>query len=316
MTAPQQHTALPIPNGWFPVSWSRDLGEGEVKRAYCFGRELVLFRTRLGKPAVLDAYCSHLGAHLAVGGRVVGESIRCPFHGWQYDASGQCVAIPHCKAIPPKARVRSWDVVERNGLVFAWYHAEGKPPDWEVPAVEEIGHPDWTPPRTLDIDVPIHMQELAENNNDPAHFEFVHGAPELPPSEIEYAENGRFYRMTSRGTREAPGGPIEFDLVRDTFGLGIATVRLEISPEVGFLLLSCTTPIDERSSRMRWSLTVTKNAIDLGGEDFMQGIVQGVEQDVPIWTNKIYREQPVLCETDQYIAEFRRWTKQFYSPTA
>ena len=54
--------------------------------------------------------------------------------------------------------LRSWDVVERNGLIFAWYHAEGKPPDWEFPTVDEIGHPDWTPPRTLDVDVPIHMR--------------------------------------------------------------------------------------------------------------------------------------------------------------
>jgi nitrite reductase/ring-hydroxylating ferredoxin subunit len=316
MTAPQEPTSLPIPNGWFPVCWTRDLGEGEVKRIVCLGRELVAFRARSGKAAVLDAYCAHLGANLAVGGRVIGETLRCPFHGWQYDASGRCVEIPHCKKIPQKARQRSWDVVERNGMVYAWHHADQQPPDWEVPIVDEIGHSDWTPPRTLEIDVPIHIQELAENNNDPAHFEFVHGAPELPPSKTEYSNNGRSYRITSRGTRESPAGPVEFDLVRDTYGLGIATVRLEISPEVGFLLFNSTTPIDQQNSKMRWSLTVTRNAIDLGGEDFMQGIAQGVEQDIPIWTHKIYRNEPVLCETDGFIAEFRRWTKQFYSETA
>ena len=313
MDAPQASDLLPIPNGWFAIDWSKNLEEGGVKRVRAFDRELVAYRTRSGKPVVLDGYCAHLGAHLGVGGRVIGESIRCPFHGWRYDASGQCIEIPHCESIPPKARVRSWNVDERNAMIYVWHHAEQKPPDWEVPTIAEIGHPDWTPPRMVDIDVPVHMQELAENNNDPAHFEFVHGTPDMPPSKLEYAEDGRFYRMSSTSERETPNGPIEMTLVRDTFGLGVATVRSGGIPGVGLLLFSATTPIDNRNSTMRWLLTVTKNIADVAGEDFMKGIVQGVQQDVPIWSNKIYRDQPVLCETDKYIAEFRRWTKQFYS---
>ena len=67
---------------------------------------------------------------------------------------------------------------------------------------------------------------------------------------------------------------------------------------------------------MRWLLTVTRNIVDIVGEDFMQTIVQGVQQDIAIWENKIHRKQPVLCETDDFIAEFRRWTRQFYSEPA
>src|SRR6185436_3368986 len=65
------HTELPIPNGWFAVAWSKDFVPGDVKRARYFGQDLVLFRTRDGHMRVLDAYCPHLGAHLAEGGRVV-----------------------------------------------------------------------------------------------------------------------------------------------------------------------------------------------------------------------------------------------------
>jgi hypothetical protein len=64
---------------------------------------------------------------------------------------------------------------------------------------------------------------------------------------------------------------------------------------------------------MRWALTETRNLVDPVGEDFMKGIVQGVQQDIPIWENKIHRAQPVLCETDGLIAEFWSWTRQFYS---
>ena len=59
-----------IPNGWFAVAWSKDLLPGEVKRLRYFDQELAIFRTRSGEPKLLDAYCAHLGAHLAEGGRV------------------------------------------------------------------------------------------------------------------------------------------------------------------------------------------------------------------------------------------------------
>ena len=94
-------------------------------------------------------------------------------------------------------------------MIFAWHHAEEKPPDWEVPTIGVIGHPDWTPPRCVDIDVAVHVQEMAENNFDPAHFEVVHGTPAPPPSESEYAENGRFVRVTSKMQRETPMGTFD-----------------------------------------------------------------------------------------------------------
>ncbi len=313
MNAPQESDPLTLPNGWFAVGWTHELGEGEVKRLRCFGRDLVLFRSRSGQPFLLDAYCPHLGAHLGVGGRVMGESIRCPFHGWRFDGTGQCVEIPHCSSIPPNAKLRGWDVDERNGMIFAWHHAEEKPPDWEVPTITEIGDPDWTEPRRVDIEVPIHIQELAENNCDPAHFEFVHGTTDIPPSKMEFAEDGRFYRMSSPFEKETSAGPVEMQLIRDTWGLGVSTVRNEGIPGVGLMLFTSTTPVEVDLSIMRWSLSVTRNVADEYGEEFMKGIVSGVHDDIPIWTNKIHRAKPVLSDTDGYIAEYRRWTRQFYS---
>ncbi len=56
----------------------------------------MLFRAEDGAPHLLDAHCPHLGAHLAVGGKVEAECIRCPFHGWKFDgADGTCVEIPY-----------------------------------------------------------------------------------------------------------------------------------------------------------------------------------------------------------------------------
>ena len=98
-------TLPPYPNGWFAVAHVDELAAGEVRSIHYFGRELVLFRGEDGRPRTLDGYCAHLGAHLATGGRVVGNTLKCPFHSWRFDGeSGGCVEIPYAKKIPPKAQ--------------------------------------------------------------------------------------------------------------------------------------------------------------------------------------------------------------------
>ena len=83
------------------------------------------FRGASGSAYVLDAFCPHLGANLAVGGTVQGEAIRCPFHHWQFDgAGGKCVAIPYLPAgasIPAEAVVPCRHVREMNGQVLVWH---------------------------------------------------------------------------------------------------------------------------------------------------------------------------------------------------
>jgi phenylpropionate dioxygenase-like ring-hydroxylating dioxygenase large terminal subunit len=311
-----QHTTLPLPNGWFAVAWSRDLVAGDVRRVHYFEEDLVLFRTRSGAAKVLDGHCPHLGAHLAEGGRVIGEAIRCPFHGWQFDGHGRCVEIPYCKRIPPRAVTRAWDVLERNGMIFVWRHAEAKPPDWEVPAFRELEDPAWTEPRTFEIEVPVHMQEMHENNNDPVHFHFVHGNLAMPQSEVRFGEGGRTMHMVTPGKRETPYGTFDTRLETDSWGLGVAAVRICGIADAGLLMFSSTSPIDRSHSHSRWIFTVTRNLADIAGEDFVAGLTQGVLQDMRIWSNKIHRAQPVFCEGDAPIAEFRRWAKQFYSVDA
>jgi len=308
-----EHTELPIPNGWFAVAFSRDLVPGDVKRIHYFEEDLVLFRTRSGAARVLDAYCAHLGAHLGEGGRVIGETVRCPFHGWRYDGSGACVEIPYCDKIPPRARLRGWDVLERNHLIFVWRHAEGKPPEWEVPALPEFDRPDWSEPRTFELAVPVHMQDMHENNNDPVHFHFVHGNLQMPQAEIEFREQGRVMHMVTRQRRETAYGTFDTALETDSWGLGLAAVRIVGIGDAGLLMFSSTSPVDRRNTHSRWVFTVSRNFADAAGEDFVQGLSTGVLQDLRIWTHKVHRAQPVLCEADGYLAQFRKWARQFYS---
>ncbi len=309
----EDHT-LPIPNGWFAVEWSHALREGDVRPIHYFGEDMVLFRTRSGHARVLDAFCPHLGAHLGHGGRVMGETVRCPFHGWQYDGTnGSCVHIPYCERIPQQARVRAWEVQEKNGMIFAWRHDEDKAPEWDFPQLPEIGHPEWSEPRFFELEIPAHVQDTHENNNDPVHFHFVHGMTATPPSEIRFSEDGRHYQIVSHSEQQTPFGTFQTSLVRDSWGLGLTAVRSAGIEDAGLLMYSSTTPIDAHRVHSRWLLTATRNWVDLAGEEFMKGLTSGVQQDFPIWSNKVHRARPVLCEADVYLADFRKWARQFYT---
>ncbi len=317
MKLPVNHdTSLPLPNGWFCVAWSKDVGPGEVKRVHYFGEELVVYRTRRGKPVVLNAYCAHLGAHLGLGGRVQGDHIRCPFHGWEFGPSGKCETIPYCDSIPPRARVRSWEVCERNRMILVWRHAADEPPSWDVPEMPEIGGEGWTEPLVHEIEVNVHMQDMAENNLDPMHFLYVHHGPPEAGVETSYGEGGRFLRVRSKHTHDTPYGKFTIDLERDTWGLGLTSVRMLGFGDRGLLMYTSTSPIDARRTVSRWLITTGEDLADTVGAEFLPWAIEGVKQDIPIWENKIHRTDPVLCKADRELAEFRRWVKQFYSASA
>src|SRR4051812_27757668 len=95
VTRDDRRYPFPVPNGWFVVSPSADIAPSEVRALHYFDRDLVLFRSADGTPHVLNAHCMHLGAHLAVGGKVEADCIQCPFHGWKFNGEGACTEIPY-----------------------------------------------------------------------------------------------------------------------------------------------------------------------------------------------------------------------------
>lgn len=303
----------PYPNGWFQVAYADELGPGQVLPLSYFGRELVLFRGAGGEAHVLDAFCPHLGAHLGHGGRVEGESIVCPFHAWRFDGCGGCVEVPYAKKIPPKAKMRAWPVREVNGLILIWHHAEDAPPAWEVPALPEVGDDAWTPYERRRWKIRTRNQEMAENAVDSAHFHFLHGTSNMPESRAEAV--GPVLKVFSTTGMSTPRGGVDGSVESTSYGFGYSTVRFKGIVET--LLVSSMTPVDEEHIDVRFSFTLKKlpdkDVTKSVGKAFIGEVSRQLEQDIPIWENKVYWDHPVLCDGDGPIGLFRKWSRQFYS---
>lgn len=115
-----------IAKGWYIACASRTLRRETVKSVEICGQKLVIFRGRDGQVRCLDAYCPHLGTDLGIG-RVEGNWIRCVFHHWAFDATGQCQEIPCQQEIPPKARLQAYATEEKYG--FIWIYPEAHAPE-------------------------------------------------------------------------------------------------------------------------------------------------------------------------------------------
>lgn len=133
------------PNGWFHVLASHELAVGEVKYVSILGEQLAVFRGDDGAVHIINAYCPHLGANLGIGGKVVGNCLQCPFHGWIFRGEdGKCVKIPYSEKVPHFAQTKAWNCLEINCTIYLWYHAEGIDPTWTPDLIEEIKNGTWT----------------------------------------------------------------------------------------------------------------------------------------------------------------------------
>ncbi len=167
------NNAEKIIEGWYWAMPSRWL-KGKGTRAFnFFGRELVLYRSEAGRVHALDAYCPHMGAHLAEG-KVEGEAIRCLFHYWKYNADGRCIEIPcqdNCSFVP---QIQTWPVEEAYGLIWIW---AGRAPARPLPFVPELENDECDHLLANRFVKACHPNVMMINAIDAQHFNSVHHLP-------------------------------------------------------------------------------------------------------------------------------------------
>ncbi len=188
---------------WQPVYQSDKLPQGKPAALHILGEDFTLFRSDSGTVHLVGPRCAHRGLKLSTG-RVEGENIRCFYHGWCYDGTGQCVDQPAEKqGFPERVQIPSYPVREYIGLIFA-YLGEGEPP--EFPTFDAFDQDDgFIDLRSNFRPWPFFTQ--IENSIDESHFNFAHRrskfadigmTDEIPELLFEETDYG-FVRMGKRG---------------------------------------------------------------------------------------------------------------------
>lgn len=116
-------------NCWYPIIFVQDLSKRRPYGFSLYDEPLVLFRDANGKFGCLQDICPHRTAKLSQG-QVIDGKLECLYHGWQFNTNGKCLHIPQLSAeskISPHACVKSFTVLERQGIVWMWLEMHKKP---------------------------------------------------------------------------------------------------------------------------------------------------------------------------------------------
>lgn len=319
-------------NGWFRLLWSDELKKGDVKYVYVLNKHFAVFRGEDNKVRCIDAYCVHLGANMAIGGKVVGNCLQCPFHRWEYDGEGECVKIPYQPVIPPATRTKSYHVVEYYSMIIVWYHALDKPPEYFPPSIEGLDNGSFIYKGRRDSVINMHMNEFAENSADFMHFACLHEDFTLPFTpicvpgvKVTHVPGWREGDGTNRHTltfsddanlrffgKDFPSTAAKAEI---TFvgpgGLVFFSFKTPLGSLVLFHTHTPATPLRTVTS-FRWYA-------DSRMPRLLVYYVVGAwiaqwRNDIMVWENKKYLAAPKLVKGDGPIMKQRRWFKQFYTP--
>jgi 5,5'-dehydrodivanillate O-demethylase len=155
---------------WQPVAVADELPVGRAKPIRIMNEDLTLYRGEDGAPHLVGFRCAHRGTQLSVGW-VEGDCIRCLFHGWKYDSTGQCVEQPaEPEPFAEKIRVPGYPVREYIGLIFA-YLGEGEPP--EFPRYHRFEDPDAVL-YAVAFHQPCNYYQNIDNSIDGTHVVWTH----------------------------------------------------------------------------------------------------------------------------------------------
>ncbi len=185
--------------GWYWVIPSRKLRKGEVKHITLLGRDLAIYRGTDSKVVTFDAYCPHMGSHLAEG-KVEDNGLRCFFHNWKFDAEGNCVEIP-CLGKPLSIKLKTWETREKYGMIWVW---TGETPQQSLPFVPELEGEECDSAFASKFVKNCHPNVVMINAIDAHHFNTVHNFPvQINFEKQELNQNAITFSNTTRGGEDS-----------------------------------------------------------------------------------------------------------------
>lgn len=320
-------------NFWYPVGRSEEIVKDKPRRVELLGMAFVAFRDEAGEAHVLSDTCVHRGGSLSAGWVRDGRAI-CPYHGWEYGGDGKCLKVPSLgdQKPPARAKVDSYPVQERYGIVFAFLGdlpEEERPPLYDV---EEYGAEGWKPQLYV-YELACNYERSVENGLDPIHNEFVHpkqGTPSLSleqqrtPTPMEDIPWGsKFYlHYPSKSSEET-----DLDSVKTGERVGAAgswfqgpnqlVTWIDISAENAFHQYLFEAPIDDSHTRIyflnmrSWLLEdeyddrIEKPTMAIVHED-----VDILEKLSPVRT-PVTNTKEILLPGDAVVVRYREWLSEW-----
>lgn len=286
-----------------------------------FGTRLAVYRgDKDGQVHVLDAYCPHMGADLSKG-YVKDDSLVCPFHAWSWGGDGVCNDIPYAKKIPDKAVIKSWPVLEKNGLLFVWNDHENNPPipQQEPARMEDYYSGEWTDWTMTQVPIESNCRELVDNMADLGHFGPVHYSRVKSFRNIQ--DGHRYIQVMSGGHEILEDGTTGMTTTAIYEGPAYMTTTMTGSlygrPVTVHLLVSHY-PVHMNKFIINFGVMMKKDPKlpDVVNRDMVDKYtrmsIDSFIQDVEIWDNKVRVGNPVLCDGDGPIHMLRKWYSQFY----
>jgi phenylpropionate dioxygenase-like ring-hydroxylating dioxygenase large terminal subunit len=178
-----------IPNQWYAILESNEIKRGKITAVTRMGEQMIAWRDSSGKATVMADRCPHRGVAFSVG-KLVGDCIQCPFHGFEYDTSGTCTLVPANgrDTEPPKAlHVKTYPTREEHDFIYIWWgdaRGELPPVPWFESIDEKMVY------ATLKDHWANHYSRAIENQLDVVHLPFIH------------------HNTIGRGNRTLVNGPI------------------------------------------------------------------------------------------------------------
>jgi phenylpropionate dioxygenase-like ring-hydroxylating dioxygenase large terminal subunit len=279
-----------VRNAWYVAMWGEDLPREQVAGRTILNEAVALFRKADGSVAALADRCAHRFAPLHMGKIVGGDRVQCPYHGLEYDGSGACVRNPHgAKNIPPRARVKSYAVIEKHKAVWVWMGDQpadaSKIPDFGV--LDNV--PELHTTKRDSIVIKANYQLIIDNLLDLSHTSYLHegilGNADTVESEITDEMDGDDVVVARHATNSAPPGmfaqfwpghPAKVDKFTKMRWMAPSTLRLltgickmgaEPDTGTGYHAVHLLTPESDRSTHyfftaVRWGVRTPEDKLN------------------------------------------------------
>ncbi|WP_226506198.1 aromatic ring-hydroxylating dioxygenase subunit alpha [Pseudomonas sp. MWU16-30317] len=195
-------------NAWYVAASENEIGDGLFPTTL-LGEPVVLFRKADGQIKALEDACPHRKLPLSMG-RLDGDQVECGYHGLTFDSEGTCTRAPTSARIPARAKVHSYPLQVRYGLVWLWMGDPALADPASLCEVPEWGDPLWGLSCGASMTVPCNYLYMTDNLLDPSHVAWVHqssfgnAACASEPVTVTETANGVIVSRWMRNVEVAP----------------------------------------------------------------------------------------------------------------